>query len=300
MKFAILLLVVGLISPNFASISLTIYEIDLLDSLFALNGFDVSVILDNEMSAIDYKVIMERSNSLSWTLGSFKPHNCEHDFHLYHRVKRPKLIVFLYLSNSSMDNVMQQMESSVIKCNLEIRPGLFHFNNKLVNIVQDKTTYSQFDKNKHVMSKTNAYIFEKHRELFFAYDYLFCNSKWQKTRILKPPLTDAAFNSVGSPVNGCHFTVGSMPTNDYHTFAREVAEPKSPRHLWTDRGGFDVLILEHACQHMGCSVDYVNPLDFEWGRIVDEKFTGMVGDIVNEEVDIIISAIGVSHERLKV
>jgi len=270
----------------------------LLESLLEMENYDTHIFLNQDTNPVVYKRLMEGSQSISWSLDDIQLQDCDNPAVLYEESKRPKLILLYHLTNESMNEAMTSLEASVTDCPLEIRPGLFHASNLLVYIPADDSERLKFGQNRHVQRQANAFIFERKDDKFLTSTFDFCQGIWRHLRVLDPYET-IHLASEEDKLSGCKLRVGNMPY-DYYTIAKEAENPASPRHFYTERRGFDVWILEHAGLKLGCRFEYLNPPDFTWGQIVEGQFSGMVGDLVREEVDVITGGITIHLKRANV
>jgi hypothetical protein len=63
--------------------------------------------------------------------------------------------------------------------------------------------------------------------------------------------------------------------------------------------GYEIFVLKTASEFLNFTYDISNPADLEWGKVTNQTWSGMVGDIVRGQVDFGLGAL-VTGSRLRV
>jgi len=288
-------------------ISLNESELKLIGEILQFGNFDIHLISDSNVGSKDFiqlmKMAAERGRTLINGLPKVTKSNCsQQNESKYEMEKRPKMLLMIHLTESHMKSVLESAESSIIKCPLLIKPGLFQASNMFVNLESTSAnkTETEFGSHREVRRHKMANYIERQKELFVIYSYNVCRQKWEVHSTWPSnggePLT--LFRGMEN-LKDCLLKVGSIPY-DFYTYADEVENATNPRELYSNRRGYDINILETICQRIHCSISYSNPLVLEWGRIANGSFEGLVRDVIEEEVDIIVSVIVVYYYRSRV
>ncbi|XP_067681067.1 glutamate receptor ionotropic, kainate 1-like [Haliotis asinina] len=100
-------------------------------------------------------------------------------------------------------------------------------------------------------------------------------------------LSNEIFETDKYGYNNRTFKVGILP---WHPFVYKSEDNRTYYGLCLD-------MLSELARSLNFSYVFVEPVDQEWGRVVDGKWTGLVGDVATGKIDMIIAPLTISDVR---
>ncbi|XP_040565678.1 uncharacterized protein [Lepeophtheirus salmonis] len=219
---------------------------------------------------------------------------------------RHQRLLFVHLNSKELiPKMLQVLDDSILWCDEKRDLGFYHADTRLLFLVNDeeemKIIYSHNNIQRHAKVSVMLYIPLNRKYIIYNYNFFKEESypifAWSKDHKLSH--TKDIYNEL-KDFNSYEFKVG---TNLYshHMLATKLTKEEgyTKTNKYKDYWGYEYSIIEEASKQFNFNFKIINPADGQWGKINEKtgKWTGVVGDVIYNTIDIAISAIFQTFSR---